>query len=124
MQKILIIDDEPGIREILKRYLTKSGYEVEAVSSGKDGIAILDSGGKIDFLIVDMKMPEMKGIEVLKRISQNYSHLPFVLLSGSLELEEYIPVVQGFGFKKFEIGSKPIILQELLGLIQKLLPKE
>lgn len=124
MQKILVIDDEPGIREILKRYLTKSGYDVAAVSSGKDGIDILGSGEKIDFLIIDMKMPEMKGIDVLRRISEHYSHLPFVLLSGSLELEEYIAPIKSLGFKKFEVGSKPIILQELLALIQKLLPKD
>lgn len=124
MQKILIIDDEPGIREILKRYLTKEGYDAVAVSSGKEGMAVLESGENIDFLIIDMKMPEMKGIEVLRRISAKYAHMPFLLLSGSLELEDYIPVIRSFGFTKFEIGSKPIILQELLGIIRSLLPRQ
>ncbi|MBI5872852.1 MAG: response regulator [Candidatus Omnitrophica bacterium] len=119
MQKILVVDDEPGIREILYRFLTKSGYEVLKASCGAEALKIIDSGEKIDFMVIDMKMPEMKGIDVLREFSKRGKILPFIILSGSLELEEYVEVIKGLGFDNFEIGSKPIDLFELLKIVQK-----
>ena len=69
MSKILIIDDERGIRNTLKEILADEGHEVEVAENGKQGLEMAQAKA-YDLIFSDIKMPEMDGMEVLKALKQ------------------------------------------------------
>ena len=69
MAKILIIDDERGIRNTLREVLADEGYEVEVAENGKQGLEMAQAKS-YDLIYSDIKMPEMDGLEVLSKISE------------------------------------------------------
>ena len=74
-EKIMVVDDEPSIRKYLQTLLEVDGYEVETVSSGKEAIAKVSSGDRPDFMILDVLMPEINGIETLKELMLSLIHI-------------------------------------------------
>lgn len=81
---ILIIDDDPLIRQLLKSYLSKD-YTIELKSDGQQAIYWLKSGNKPDLILLDMEMPEMNGRVFIHRIKTSAIHknIPVVVISGS-----------------------------------------
>src|SRR5258708_7044694 len=67
-EKILVVDDEPSIRKYLQTLLEVDGFDVEAVSSGKDALERVNKGDRPDFIILDVLMPEISGLETLKEL--------------------------------------------------------
>ncbi|HUQ85428.1 MAG TPA: response regulator [Candidatus Limnocylindrales bacterium] len=80
-QKILIIDDDLFIREIYTNVLKKAGYEVDLAENGEEGYSKLHSGG-YSLCLLDMRMPDLSGLEVIERIQKN----PPILPNGPLVL--------------------------------------
>lgn len=70
-KNILIIDDEPGIREVMKRFLVSKGYSTSEAPDGKTGLAEIERNG-YDLCILDMKMPDMSGQEIFENIKRKY----------------------------------------------------
>ena len=79
--RILVIDDEPAIRDSLKMILEYEGYEFLGAPSGQDGIALVERGSP-DMVFLDVKMPGMDGIETLTRLRSIAEMLPVVMISG------------------------------------------
>src|SRR5260370_6954794 len=84
-EKILVVDDEPSIRKYLQTLLEVDGFDVEAVSSGKDALERVNKGARPDFIILDVLMPEMNGIETLKELIQVHRSLTSIILPSSTE---------------------------------------
>lgn len=83
MKKILVVDDEEHIRELFRDELEESGYEVLLAKDGDSALkALKDSGGSVNLVLLDIKMPGMNGLEVLGRIKELYKELPVILLSA------------------------------------------
>ena len=80
MNKILIIDDDEELCELVSEYLTVEGFEVAAVNDGESGLEAADSG-KYDLAILDVMLPKMNGFEVLRHIRQK-SKLPVLMLTA------------------------------------------
>lgn len=78
---ILIIDDEKGVGDILKKILTKEGYNVHAVTKGQDGIKFVNEKD-VHLVILDIKMPEMDGIEVLQKIHETKKNIVVIMLTA------------------------------------------
>ncbi len=80
---ILVIDDDPGIREVISECLRAEGYEVEAVRNGAEGLARLRAR-RADVVILDQIMPIMGGAEFLERLRADAAirDVPVVLMSG------------------------------------------
>jgi PAS domain S-box-containing protein len=78
---ILIVDDEPGVRDVLGRMLERLGHQVRAVDSGRAGIAMLQQES-FDLLICDFGMPEIQGPEVMQRAHELHPEMPIVLTTG------------------------------------------
>ncbi len=78
---ILIIDDEVGIGDILQKILAKEGYNVTATTSGKEGIKYVKKGG-VSLVILDIKMAEMDGIEVLEKIHEIDKNIVVIMLTA------------------------------------------
>ncbi len=80
-QKILVVDDDAGIRDALRMILEYEGYEVLSAPDGKTGLADLDAT-RIDAVLLDIKMPGMDGFEILDRIVAREDAPPVLMISG------------------------------------------
>ena len=82
-KKILIVDDEEGIRRVISTLLEMNNYEVRVAENGKDALEKLTAYNP-DLIIADTNMPEMGGEELCKRVrgSETYRGLPIIALSG------------------------------------------
>jgi two-component system KDP operon response regulator KdpE len=78
--KILIVDDEPAIRKLLRMGLTSQGYEVLEASNGKFALEML--GKRPDLVILDLGLPDIDGLDLLRRIRHRRENLPIVVLSS------------------------------------------
>ena len=115
---ILLADDEIMLRDLLSELLESSGYNVVKVSTGVEALKVLTEEIKVNLAIIDYNMPEMDGLECIKRIRKLQFKMPIILSSGSISLDERID------FKSLGISgvlSKPYEFETLLSTIQKLL---
>jgi two-component system, response regulator, stage 0 sporulation protein F len=87
MKKILVADDEMSIRLLYSEELREEGYEVFTASNGKEALEVVDKES-LDLIILDIKMPEMSGIEVLRQIKEKYPNLPVLLSSAYSEYKQ------------------------------------
>ena len=82
MAKVLVIDDEPSIRNLLDTLLSRKGYDVVLAESGRKGLELFRRE-RPDVIVLDLKMPEMDGITVLKQIRLVDPKLPVIILTGA-----------------------------------------
>jgi DNA-binding NtrC family response regulator len=82
MAKILVIDDEQGIRDLLDTLLRRKGYDVELAESGRQGLECFRRE-RPDVLVLDLKMPEMDGLTVLRQIRSLDPRMPVIILTGA-----------------------------------------
>lgn len=78
------MDDQIGIRLLLKEVLKNEGYEIEEATTGKEAIEQINSKG-FDLLILDYKLPIMDGTEVLKKLEKDNVEIPAIVMSGLIE---------------------------------------
>ena len=110
MAKILIIEDEEAIRRVLKKILSREGYEVDEAVDGVEGIAKIKSGD-YDVVLCDIKMPRKDGVEVLQEAKKINPEIPFVMISGHGDLET---AVQSMRLGAYDYIQKPPDLNRLL----------
>src|SRR5499426_1911913 len=109
-EKILVVDDEPSIRKYLQTLLEVDGFAVEAVSSGREAIRRIGDGLHPDFVILDVLMPEMNGIDTLKELMQLDRSLNVIMLSCSNEVGT---VVEAIRIGAHDYLTKPFEKSEL-----------
>src|ERR1700730_5776865 len=109
-ENILVVDDEPSIRKYLQTLLEVDGYGVEAVSSGKEGLVIDVTGDRPDYIILDVLMPEMDGLETLRQFMQIDRSLNVIMLSCS---NEVTTVVEAIRLGALDYLTKPFEKPEL-----------
>jgi two-component system nitrogen regulation response regulator NtrX len=123
--RILVIDDEPAIRDSLKMILEYEGYEFVGAPSGADGIAQIEREVP-DLVFLDVKMPGMDGIEALTRIKAIAETLPVVMISGHATRETAFQAAKlgAYGFIEKPLSSEDVLLQIRNGLEQGRLRNE
>jgi len=92
-ESILIVDDEPGIRELLGQILGDEGYETHAVSSGEEALSALERE-LFDLVLLDIWLPDINGVEVLKRLKAGGSDTPVIVISGHASAEQAVSAIQ------------------------------
>ena len=80
---ILIIEDEPGISGLERRYLEKAGFEVKIAATGREGLMNLGDGRPPDLLIIDLRLPDMPGIEVMQKVKDMGKSIPSIIVTGA-----------------------------------------
>jgi CheY-like chemotaxis protein len=115
---ILLADDEIMLRDLLAELLESSDYSVIRVQSGVEALKVLTEEIKVDLLIIDYNMPEMNGIECLKKIKELGIRMPVILSSGSLSFAEDLDM-QELGVSS--LLTKPYEFDTMLTTIQKLI---
>jgi two-component system response regulator (stage 0 sporulation protein F) len=87
MKKILVADDEMSIRLLYSEELREEGYEVFTAANGKEALEVV-AKETLDLIILDIKMPELSGIEVLRQIKEQHPDLPVLLSSAYSEYKQ------------------------------------
>jgi two-component system, NtrC family, nitrogen regulation response regulator NtrX len=116
-EKILIVDDEPGVRTSLGGILGDEGYLVTAVDSGEAALVTLE-GQRFDLLLLDVWLPRMDGIETLSRVRTLDPELPVVVMSGHANIDTAVRAVK-MGAQDFV--EKPLSLDKTLLVVKNAL---
>ena len=120
-EKMLIVDDEPSIRKYLQTLLEVDGFEVHAVSSGKEALERIGQGDRPDFMILDVLMPELDGLETLRQLMQIDRTLNVIMLSCS---NEVTTVVEAIRLGALDYLTKPFEKPELDAALLKCRQKQ
>ena len=117
-ERVLVVEDEPGVRNVIERTLTLASYRVVVASRGDEGVRIADEQGPFDILITDAVMPGMSGWEVGKRLGARWPKLRILYISGYSEDAFVHGRVLESGVKFLQ---KPFNPSELLNTMRRLL---
>lgn len=117
--KILIIDDEKSIRNILKEILTTEGYLVDEAADGEEGLKKFGET-TYDLVLCDIKMPKLDGLEFLKKAVEINNEIPIVIISGHGNIETAVEAVKKGAF---DFISKPPDLNRMLITIRNAMDK-
>jgi two-component system copper resistance phosphate regulon response regulator CusR len=114
--KILVVEDETKVAEVLKRGLEEAGYEVDCAFDGQIGLQMADSG-KYDLILLDVNLPVMNGLEVCRRFREKDELTPVLMLTA-LEMSE--DIVAGLEAGADDYLPKPFRFNELYARIKAL----
>ena len=115
--RLLLVDDEPSIRQLLAYRLRKEGYEVLPVESGREAIARLEAGG-IDLLISDIRMPDMSGVEVLRTAKRLDPDILGVMITAYASKETSIEALR-LGASNYVEKGGPEFPNEVVEVVRK-----
>jgi len=113
--RILVVDDERLLHNVLQRLLTRHGMEVTSCISGQEALDAL-SRESFDLLLTDFQMPEMDGFELLARVRERYPALPVVVITGLASVQH---AVQAMSSGAVDYLPKPFSTDELVARLQK-----
>ncbi len=120
MNKVLVIDDEPIVRISSKRTLEPEGYEVKLADSGKAGIEFLEKES-FDLILLDLKMPDMSGIEVLAVVMDRWPGTKVIIVTGYSTVETAVEALRLGAFNHIE---KPFTPDSLLTAVNEVFEKK
>ncbi len=115
--RVLVVDDEPDILELLELALARMGLEVDRASGVQQAIRLLDSR-KFDLCLTDMRMPDGEGLEVVRHIAERYLDVPVAVITAHGNLENAVAVLKAGAF---DYLSKPVALDQLRALVNSAL---
>jgi len=110
MSRILLIDDDAGVRETMERTLRAAGYAVQGAASGEDGLELARHGG-FDVILSDMRMPGLSGLDILRRLRDARVDAAFIIMTGFGTVDT---AVEAMKLGAVDFVQKPFFRDELL----------
>lgn len=117
--RILIVDDEQGIRELLVSEFSKLGYEVFSAVDGEDAMNQLKTQ-KTDVIVTDMKMPKVDGLDLLKYAKEHSPETEVIFITGYATVENALEAMRNGAY---DFVQKPFNIDELVNLVDKAIEK-
>jgi two-component system response regulator HydG len=114
---IVVIDDEDIVRTSCSRTLVPEGYTVHLFKNGFDGLALLDKE-PVDLVLTDLKMPEIDGIEILRRVKEKWPRIEVIIITGYQTVDT---AVKSIKLGAFDYLEKPFTPDGLLASVVKAL---
>lgn len=111
--RVLVVDDEPSVRTIVRLILEKAGYEVLEAENGETAIEALNTGENrlvLDVVICDIRMPKINGLQAIEYFQREYPHVPIIVLTAYPETKMAVSFVRS-GVADYLI--KPVDAQKL-----------
>ncbi|AIL32711.1 nitrogen regulation protein NR(I) [Basilea psittacipulmonis] len=115
MREVWVIDDDPAIRWVLEKSLQREQFVARTFSASSDLFEALKQHAP-DVLITDIRMPDISGLELLKKVKQQYPQLPVIVTTAFNDLDS---TVNAFHDGAFDYLSKPFDVQEMIGLVKR-----
>ena len=119
-ERILVVDDEDGMRRLLSRVLTREGYETSAVGSGAEALRLVASE-RFDLVVTDIKMPEMDGLQLLAELKEYEPSLPIIVITAYGTIEN---AVQALRSGAYDYIAKPFENDEIKLTVAKAFERE
>ena len=113
---VWVVDDDPAIRELLTFIVSEAGYEVDAFASGAEVLA--SSGKPPDAILLDLMMPEVDGVAVLKEVSRRHPRLPVIMVTADNDVQRAVEVTK---LGAYDYLVKPIDQERLLTTLSRAL---
>lgn len=117
-QRILVVDDQPGIRLLLQEILVNEGYHVTTAQTGKEALDTI-KGGSFDLLMLDYKLPIVDGIQVLQQLERDNVVITTIVMSGLAE--DIIKELESFYSVK-KVLAKPFNVQDIYSVTESIFP--
>jgi len=114
-RRVLVVDDDEGVRRMLSVMLKREGYLVTSVSGGKEALNALDSSG-YDVVLSDVRMPDMDGLELLDEVIENYSDATVILMSAYGNVDSALEAIKKGAY---DYISKPFKKDEVILVLKK-----
>ncbi len=117
MKRILIIDDDAYMCDLLVKYLAKNGYETEGAHKGKEGVEKFIKS-EFDLILCDYRLPDMEGMEVLKQAKAKNENIQVIIMTAYADIATAVKTIKAGAF---DYVTKPIHQEEILKTIEKAL---
>src|SRR4051812_24043242 len=117
MKKILIIDDEVNVAQLLSKFLTRNGFDVSTASSGTSGLEYLKNG-EFNLVLCDFRLEDTDGREMLKKIKKHYPQTGVIIITGYSDIKMAVELIK---MGAYDYISKPLYPDEILNTITKAL---
>ena len=119
--RVLVVDDEPSLRECLRLVLTRAGYEVIEAEDGEKGVAAITISDKnvlpVDVIICDLHMPNMNGMEAIAYFRSQFPSVPVIVLTGEPDLQNAKKLKMEQGVMDYLV--KPVNAEQLRTVVQR-----
>ena len=115
--KVLVVDDDAAVRDLVAAMLETGGYEVSIASNGREALSMLADGG-FEVIITDLVMPEQEGIETIKLIRRDYPLVKVIAMSGAFG-GDYLRIAGYLG--AHGTIAKPLRIQTVLDTVESVL---
>ena len=118
--KVLIIDDESDVRDVLKFHLSESNYQIIEAENGQEGIELLkseDNLSNVGVILCDIRMPKVNGIECIQYIRQEAPGIPIVVVTGFPDTQMAVNLMNE-GVKDYLV--KPVDKEKLVSTVENL----
>jgi DNA-binding NtrC family response regulator len=112
---ILVVDDQESIRHFVSNALTDSGYEVWSAENGRSALERLAEGPP-DLILLDLKLGDLDGLEVLRRAKEMYKELPVIIMTAHADVESAVEAMKGGAY---DFVTKPLHLDQLRVLVER-----
>ncbi|HEW92359.1 MAG TPA: response regulator transcription factor [Thermotogaceae bacterium] len=116
MPRILVVDDEIPLTEVISAYLINAGYFVDAANDGRSALELFDNR-EYDLIILDLMLPDIQGEEIIRRIRQR-SNVPVIMLTAKTDEDD---VVSGLKLGADDYITKPFSMKVLLARVESVL---
>ena len=119
--RVLVIDDDVDVREMICKMLAGGDFDVLAAANGKEGMKIIKNDPEINIVITDLIMPEKEGIETIQEIKRDFPHIRILAISGGGRgsAQNYLALAKGMGANL--TLNKPFVKHELLRAVNEIL---
>ena len=115
--KILLVEDDIMLNEMIWEYITSTGHLIKSVKNGKDALEVLEKE-KFDLLILDINLPDIDGFTILEKMHEQKRMIPTIYISALIDIED---ISRAFDLGCFDYLKKPFHLKELTLRINKIL---
>jgi putative nucleotidyltransferase with HDIG domain len=116
--RILVVDDEEPIREVVSSTLASAQYQTRQASSGLEALALLESGEEFDLILSDLMMAEMDGIALLERAKEKFPDLPVVMVTAVYDISVALQAMRNGAY---DYVLKPFEREQLLNTVRRAL---
>lgn len=117
-ERILVVDDEESIREIVSSMLSSAGYQTRQAASGLKALEVLDSGAEFELMLSDLMMPDMDGIGLLERSKGNFPDMPVIMVTAVHDISVALAAIRNGAY---DYLLKPFEREQLLAMVRRAL---
>jgi len=117
-ERVLVVDDEEPIREVVSTLLSSAGYKCKHAGSGLEALALLDSGEEYELMLSDLMMAELDGIGLLERTKERYPDMPVVMVTAVHDISVALAAIRNGAY---DYLCKPFEREQLLATVRRAL---